>query len=152
MLLSNYYTIEDQFKRVIFWFFVSLLQKYKAQDKIKIKLTAFFESVNSRMKGLVRCNRLQSIIMYTDTWSKQCNKKLEKSYCWYYDPRKSIKTGNDNPKNRKHCFYCWSTCQVSKKHIGFAFWLLFSFYKTKIESYNLTCGLCSKEVFSKTNP
>ena len=84
------------------------------------------------MKGLVRCSRLKFITMYTDMLSKQCDENSEKSegsisynnsYCYYYDPRKSIKTGNNNPKNRKHCLYCWSKSQVSKKHIGFAFWL-----------------------------
>ena len=72
----------------------------------------------------------QPLIMYTDTLGKQCAEKLAKSdgsipynkiYYQYFDPRKSTKTGNNNPKNWKHCLYCWSTFQLSKKHIGFAF-------------------------------
>ena len=113
------------------------------------------------MQSLVRCNRLQFSIMYADILRKQCDEKLEKydgsisqdiSYYLYHDPRKYIKTGKNNQKNRKNCFYCWPTCQVSKKHIGFAFWLFFSSCYTKIESYGLICGVRSKGVISKTNP
>ena len=76
----------------------------------------------------------------------------DNSHCLYYDPHKSIKRANNDPKNRKHCFYCRSQCQVLLKNIGFAFWLLFSFdKKTEIESYNLTCGVCSTGFILKTN-
>ena len=48
----------------------------------------------------MRSNRLQFLIMYTDTLSKQCDEKLKKSngpmshknsFYLYYDPRKSKK-------------------------------------------------------------
>ena len=73
----------------------------------------------------------------------------ENSFYLYYDPRKSKKKWNNNPKNRKHCFYCSSTYQVSKKHIGFCIWLLCSFNNTKIESYDLTWGYVLMGLFQK---
>ena len=62
-------------------FFVSLLKKYNAKVKIKTKVTdggnsAVLKPKKSTIEGLARSNRLQFLIMYTDTLSKQCDEKL----------------------------------------------------------------------------
>ena len=91
MLISPYHTTEHYFKT---WDIKSdfsfLYLNYIAQGKIKkTKVTdgedsAFFEAKNNQIEGLVRCNRLQFLIMYTDTFSKQCNVKLEKSHGYQF--------------------------------------------------------------------
>ena len=80
---STYHTIEHYFKVWVigYDFFVSLLKKYNAKVEIKTKITdggsvCCFETDNSTIEGLVRSNRLQFLIMYTDTLSKQCDEKL----------------------------------------------------------------------------
>ena len=57
------------------------IKKYNAKVEIKTKVTeggsvCSFETENSTIEGLVRSNRLQFLIMYTDTLSKQCDEKL----------------------------------------------------------------------------